>query len=138
MFVLGGDENRKLQSNPKTLFGFEVNDAVLFHFLRGWGRGRKCIFIMFFLGCQQSEFSSPERTSVGQQGKQPSCTSLGLKCCHASSKETNPRGADQELAACHVKTLVYAHMQHSPSAWSDSSCVTVSTCLSSCERNTGP
>lgn len=53
MFVLRGDEDRKLQSNPKTLFGFEVNDAELFHFLRGWRRDRKCIvFIMFFLGCQ--------------------------------------------------------------------------------------
>ena len=54
MFVLRGDKDRRLLSNPETLFGFGVNYAVLFYFSRGWRRERKFIvFIMFFLASSQ-------------------------------------------------------------------------------------
>lgn len=51
MFVFRGDKERRLLSNPQSLFGFGVNYAVLFYFSRGWREDREFIvFIMFFLG----------------------------------------------------------------------------------------
>lgn len=51
MFMLRGDRDKKQLSNPKTLFGFGVNYAVLFCLSRGWRGDRKFIvFIMLFLG----------------------------------------------------------------------------------------